>query len=217
MTAKTEDRNPSVTTTGSHEDDIVRLPRRKIDKILVGFGLIAAIVFLVAGGLLTWGSTFSSDYVHDELASQNVFFPDKAALVKEGRDDLVSHAGEQVTSGKDAQVYAGYISGHLEVIGEGKTFSQIDDRGAAAAVVEATKSGASDTEVAKLQATADELKTQRDSLFRGETLRGLLLSTYAWSVIGTIAAIAAWVAFVGAVLMAGLTIAGALHIKRHSA
>ena len=70
-------------------------------------------------------------------------------------------------------------------------FSQIDDCGAASAVVEATKSGASATEVAKLQATADQLKGQRDSLFRGETLRGLLLSTYAWSVIGTIAGAAA--------------------------
>jgi hypothetical protein len=38
---------------------------------------------------LTWGSNFSADYVHDELTSQKVFFPDEAALREEGRTDLV--------------------------------------------------------------------------------------------------------------------------------
>ena len=54
---------------------------------------------------------------------------------------------------------------------------QIDDRGAAAAVTAAQESGASDTEVATLQATANQLKGERDTLFKGETLRGLLRST----------------------------------------
>ncbi len=196
------------------DEELVRLPRRRVDEVLIGFGLVATLVFLAAGGLLTWGASFSSDYVHKELASQNVFFPDKAALVKEGRTDLVSRAGDQVTTGSEAQAYAGYIEGHLKGIGEGKTYSQIDDRGAAAAVVTATDAGASKTEIAKLQATADQLKGQRDSLFKGETLRGLLLSAYAWSTIGLIASIAAWVTFGAAALMALLTGAGIVHLRR---
>jgi len=194
--------------------EVVRLPRRTIDKVLIGFGVIASLVFAIAGGLLMWGASFSNDYVNDELSSQNVFFPEKAELVEEGRDDLVGYAGEQVTTGAQAEAYAGYIGGHLEEIAGGQTYSEIDDRGAAEAVVAAEESGASETEIAELQATADQLKGQRDSLFRGETLRGLLLSSYAWATIGRIAGIAAWVVFAGAAVMAGLTIAGAVHLKR---
>ena len=215
MTVHVEDSDRKTDTTGPSADtDVVRLPRRNIDKILVAFGVIAAVVFVVAGGLLTWGANFSNDYVHDELASQNVFFPDRAALEEEGRDDLVGYAGEQVTTGKEAEAYASYIQGHLDEIAGGKTYSQIDDRGAAAAVTEAKESGASEDEIAELQATADQLKSQRDSLFRGETLRGLLLSSYAWSTIGRIAGIAAWVAFAGAAVMAGLSVAGEAHLRR---
>jgi hypothetical protein len=201
-------------TTDRHDEDVVRLPRRRIDKLMIGFGVIAAIVFAVAGGLLTWGADFANDSVHDELSSQRVFFPDEASLREEGRDDLVRYADQQVTTGAEAEAYASYIGGHMEGIADGKTYAEIDDRGAAQAVVDARESGASEAEIADLQATADELKAQRDSLFRGETLRGLLLSSYAWSTIGRIAAIAAWVAFAGAAVMAGLVVAGLLHLRR---
>ncbi len=213
----TKDRDDTTTTKGDDVGkgtDLVRLPRRRIDKLLVAFGVIATIVFVFAGGLLAWGANFSNDYVYDELSSQNVFFPDAAALQEEGRDDLVQYAGEQVTTGPEAEAYASYIGGHLEGIADGKTYAEIDDRGAAEAVKEAEESGASEAEIAELQATADQLKGQRDSLFRGETLRGLLLSSFAWSTIGRIAGIAAWVAFVGAAVMAALVVAGIVHMRR---
>jgi hypothetical protein len=201
-------------TTNNRHHDVVRMPRRRIDKLLIGFGVIAAIVFAVAGGLLAWGANFADDYVHDELSSQNVFFPDEASLREEGRDDLVKYADEQVTTGTEAEAYASFIGGHMEGIADGKAYAEIDDRGAAQAVADARESGASEAEIADLQATADELKAQRDSLFRGETLRGLLLSSYAWSTIGRIAAIAAWVAFAGAAVMAALVVAGLVHLRR---
>jgi hypothetical protein len=211
MSTLTEDRPPTVI---DHHDDVVRLPRRSIDKLLIGFGVVAAVVFAAAGALLTWGGNFADDYVHDELSSQRVFFPDEASLREEGRSDLVKYADEQVTTGSEAEAYASFIAGHMEGIADGQTYSEIDDRGAAQAVVDARESGASEAEVAKLQATADELKAQRDSLFRGETLRGLLLSSYAWGTIGGIAAIAAWVAFAGAAVMAALVVAGLVHLRR---
>jgi len=211
MTAQTLDLTKAPATT---DTDVFRLPRRRIDEVLIAFGLIATLVLFAAGGLLMWGASFSSDYVHKELASQNVYFPPKADLIAEGRSDLVSRAGQQVTTGSEAQAYAGYIAGHLDGIAGGKTYSQVDDRGAAAAVVTATKAGASPAKIAKLQATADQLKGQRDTLFKGETLRGLLLSAYAWSTVGTIAGIAAWVLLTGAALMAILTGAGVTHLRR---
>ena len=90
----------------------------------------------------------------------------------------------------------------------------VKHRGAAAAVQAAMDAGASAGEVAALQATADQLKGQRDTLFKGETLRGLLLSSFAWATIGRIAGIAAWVVLAGAVVMAGLTGAGLFHLRR---
>lgn len=205
---------PEVTQIG---DAVVALPRRTIDKVLIAFGIVAAVVFAVAGGLLTWGSNFSEDYVYDELSSQNIVFPSAEELEAEGRDDLVQYAGQQVTTGKQAEAYASYIDGHLDDIAGGQTYSEIDDRGAAAAVEQAIEDGASEEEIAELQATADQLRGQRDTLFKGETLRGLLLSSYAWSTIGRIAGIAATVAFVAAGAMLLLVVAGIVHVARNRA
>jgi hypothetical protein len=199
------------------DDDVVQLHRHTIDKVLIGFGVVITVVLVAAGGLLMWGATFANDYVYDELSSQNVFFPDEADLKAEGRDDLVKYAGEQVTTGSQAEAYASYIDGHLAGIADGQTYSEIDDRGAAAAVTEAKEAGAPADEIAELQATADQLKGQRDTLFKGETLRGLLLSSYAWSTIGMIAGIAAWVAFGAAAVMLVLVVMGLVHLRRQSA
>ncbi len=54
---------------------VVALKRRTIDSVLIGFGVVATAAFAVAGGLLTWGNNFASDYVGDELSSQNITFP----------------------------------------------------------------------------------------------------------------------------------------------
>ena len=44
--------------------------RRMIDLLLSWTGLVVAIVLLVAGGLLLYGSRFVQDQVHDQLAAQ---------------------------------------------------------------------------------------------------------------------------------------------------
>ena len=213
VTTETTGDDRTVPATGEASREI-HLRRRTIDRVLIGIGTVAAIVFAAAGGLLMWGSNFAEDYVHDELSSQNVTFPTADELREEGRDDLLGYAGEDVTTGDQAEAYASYIDGHLQGIAGGLTYSEIDDRGAAQAVVDAEEAGASPAEVAELQATADELKGQRDSLFRGETLRGLLLTSFAWATVGEIAGIAAWVAFAAAVMMAALVVAGLLHLRR---
>jgi hypothetical protein len=226
MVAVTNERPPTATETPTDSGmpsgtestpDVVRLRRRTIDKVLIGIGAVAAVVFAAAGGLLMWGSNFAEDYVHDELASQNITFPEAAELREEGRDDLVGYAGESVTTGDQAEAYASFIDGHMQGIADGQTYSEIDDRGAAQAVTDAREAGASPEEIAELQTTADQLKAQRDSLFRGETLRGLLLTSFAWGTVGEIAGIAAWVAFAGAALMAALVVAGLVHLRRSKA
>jgi hypothetical protein len=193
--------------------EAITIRRRTIDTILVAAGVVVTAVLVVAGALLTWGNNFAEDYVSDELTAQNIFFPDQASLEEEGRTDLVKYAGEQVTTGPEAEAYASFIDGHLAEIAGGQTYADMGTpvNEARDAVTAAQDAGEDEATIAELQATADELSSQRDSLFRGETLRGLLLSTFAWSTIGRIAGIAAIVAFVAAGVMLVLVIAGLVH------
>ena len=161
----------------------------------------------------TWGSNFAEDYVSDELSSQNIFFADAASLEEDGRDDLVKYAGEQVTTGAEAEAYASLINTHMQGIADGATYAELGgpQSEARAALAAAQEAGEDDATIAELQGTVDELTGQRDSLFRGETLRGLLLSTFAWSTIGRIAGIAATIAFIAAGAMVVLVMLGLFH------
>ena len=195
---------------------VVAVRRRTVDRVLIALGGVAAIVLAVAGGLLMWGSNFANDYVHRELSSQNIFFPSADELSGEGRTDLVGFADEQVTTGNQAEAYASFINGHLQGIADGATYADLGatSNAAKADLQTAQDNGASATEIATLQTKVDTISGQRDSLFKGETLRGLLLSSYAWATVGQIAGIAAIIAFVAAAVMAALVIAGLVHERR---
>ena len=210
------DHDPHVAGSAAPADTPVVITRRKIDSVLVAFGALATLVFLVAGILLMWGSSFADDYVGDELSSQNISFPPAEALEGEGRGDLAKYGGEVVDTGKEAEAYASYIDGHLENIAGGMTYAELGgpEREARNALAAAADAGADQDALDVLQAEADAISGQRDSLFRGETLRGLLLSAYAWSTVGQIAGYAAIGAFIAAVAMAILTVLGVRHLTR---
>ena len=194
---------------------VVALKRRTIDSILVTTGAVLTIALAVAGALLLWGSSFSDDYVGDELSSQNITFPPAEALAEEGRDDLVEHGGEDVDTGSEAEAYASYIDGHLEAIADGATYAELGapEREARAAVTAARERGADEAELSPLEEAAAAITAQRDTLFKGETLRGLLLTAYAWSTVGQIAFYAAIGAFVAAAVMFVLVLLGLRHLR----
>jgi hypothetical protein len=103
-----------------------------------------------------------------------------------------------MTTGAQAEVYADhFIANHLKVIGGGKTYAQLSTESIA-------------------QPTNTKLATQVATVFKGETLRGLLLNAYAFGTVGMIAGIAAVVAFVGAGLLLLLCLLGILHARRTS-
>lgn len=195
---------------------IVAVSRRAIDRVLIGFGALLTVVLAAAGGLLTWGHNFSADYVRSELASQNISFPAKDALVTEGRSDLVSFGGAKVDTGKEAEAYAKYINGHLAKVANGATFADLGtpERAANADVQAAITAKAPQAQIDELKAKADAITGQRNTLFKGETLRGLLLTAFAWSTLGTIAGIAAIVSFAAAAGLAVLVILGFVHHAR---
>ena len=184
---------PAATQAGatSVAAPVVAVKRRTIDSVLIGFGVVAMLAFALAGGLLLWGHNFSSDYVSKELGSQNISFPSAQALTDGGRADLVKFADQKVDTGKEAEGYASFINGHLQGIADGATYADL---------------GAPES-----AAKADGITGQRNTLFKGETLRGLLLSAYAWSTVGMIAGIAAFGAFLAAAVMAVLVVLGIVH------
>ena len=197
-------------------EPVVALKRRSIDAVLIGFGVVAAAVFAIAGALLAWGHNFSADYVRTELSSQNITFPTAEALTEDGRTDLLAFAGNRLDTGDEAEAYASYIDGHLTGIADGATYADLGatESAAKAAVTAAVAAGQPQTQIDELQATADGITAQRNSLFKGETLRGLLLSAYAWSTVGMIAGIAAIGAFIASGMMAILVLLGVVHYRR---
>ena len=200
----------------SADTPVVALKRRTIDSLLIGVGALMTAALVVAGALLMWGANFAADYVDDELSSQNIQFPPAAALEEEGRDDLVKYGGETVNTGPEAEAYASFIDGHLEETAGGLTYAELGtpEREARAAVEAAKAEGADAATIASLQGELDTVSGQRNTLFKGETLRGLLLSAYAWSTVGSIAGYAAIAAFAAGAVMLVLVLLGLRHHRK---
>lgn len=206
------------TTTSNHTTPPagIVLRRRTIDMVLIALGTVLTLVFLVAGGLLTWGWSFSSDYVGDELSSQNITFPSAEALIEGDRRDLIEFADQQLDTGTEAQAYASFINGHLDEVADGATYADLGapESAARAELKAAIEAGQQQSEIDILQEKSDAVSGQRNTLFKGETLRGLLLSAYAWSTVRTIAGIAAIGAFIAAALTAVLVGLGLNHHRK---
>ena len=176
--------------------------RRTFDALLAVAGLVVAIVLLVAGGLLSWAHSYVGNQVHSQLSQQQIFFPPKgsAALApKEIGPYLNKYAGQQLLAGDQANAYANhFIAVHLKEIGGGKTYSQLS----AASLADPKNT---------------KLAGQVDTMFRGNTLRGLLLNAYAFATMGTIAGIAATVSYIGAGMLFLLSLLGFVHLRRTAA
>jgi hypothetical protein len=143
------------------------------------------LVLAVGGSLLFWGGSFAKNMVHDQLSAQKITFPAKgsAALDPKEFPGLQQYAGQAVDSGPKAKAYANeFIATHLKATAGGMTYSQAS---------EASRANPADTKLAG----------QVQTLFRGETLRGLLLYAWGWSVVGMIATYVAYAAFAGAAII----------------
>ena len=177
--------------------------RSAFDKLISWTGLIVAAVLLVAGGLLTWASSFASANVHDQLAAQQITMPAAAALTTPAQKaNLTQYAGQPLTTGAQAKAYADYyIQVHMDEASGGRTYSQVSGEYMAALKSAPTA-----------EATA-ELGQLRQTLFMGTTLRGMLLNAYAFGTIATIAMWAAVAAFVGAAFLLVLGALGLRHAK----
>lgn len=135
---------------------------------LTSVATVAALGMIVVGVLAVVGGRYDMQVVHDQLAPQRISFPKPAT-----NPALAAYAGQQVLTGQQAKLYAqDQIGVDLTKVAGGKTYSQVSAEWIAGGMKNATLAG------------------ERTTLFTGETLNGLLLNAWGWSVIGSIATLA---------------------------
>jgi hypothetical protein len=162
--------------------------------LLAAASAALAAVLLVAGSLLLWGSAYVHNTVQGQLASQQIYFPPASAFAhaKAGTEitpsmipSVSQYAGQQLLTGQQAEAYADhFIAVHIANMAGGKTYSQLS-----------TESQA--------QPGNTQLAATVSTVFKGETLRSMLLNAYGWWKVSQITYIISLVLF-GFGAMAGL-------------
>ncbi len=194
------------------------MKRRTLDLFFSVGGAALAVLLAVLGFVLKANANFAHDYVREQMQQQQIVFTPEEALSPEEREAecLVENAGQPLETGKQAECYANeYIGLHLAEINGGKTYSQTsgESRQARAAATEAAEANAPNAE--QLADEAAELEGKVESLFRGETLRGLLLTSFGFSTFGEKADQAALVCWLVAAVLLIASIAGFAHAASH--
>ena len=175
--------------------------RRTFDLLVSAAGLLLAAVLILAGVLLTWGHSYASNQVTSQLSAQKIVFPTTSSpefkiLPAANRAQMGKYAGQLMTNGAQAETYANYfIARHLYRIGGGKTYSQLSAESLA-------------------HPTNAALAAQVQTVFRGTTLRSMLLEAYGFWSFAQIALIGAIAAYAAAGLMLILSVFGFVHLRR---
>jgi len=192
------------------------MKRRTLDLMASAGGLLLAVILLVGGIVLSSNANFAKTYVADQLGAQKITFTAAEELSDEEKAFacLVEYAGQPMTTGKQAVCYANhYIGLHLQGIAGGKTYAELGD---VQGDLRAQIAGLPEDDPARagLQQELTTVTQQRETVFKGESLRGLLLTSYGFSELGAKAELAATVAYIGAGLMFLLAALGFWHGAR---
>ena len=144
---------------------------RRNSRLTAIAGFAVAVVLLAAGSLLLWGSTYVHNTVQGQLAAQQIFFPPRAAFAhpKAGTEitpnmipSVSQYAGQQLLTGQQAEAYADhFIAVHVA------------DMPAARPTPSCRRSRSP-------QPNNTKLAGQVATVFKGETLRSMLLNAYGW-------------------------------------
>jgi hypothetical protein len=151
-------------------------------------GLIGILGFV--SGFAFWASNFATSTVHDQLAAQQIYFPAAGtpaltALPKADDVAMTQYAGQELLTGQQAQVYANnFINVHLGEIASGQTYSQLST-------------------AAQADPTNVKLAGEVATIFKGTTLRSMLLNAYGWGQIGMFAGYVAIGLLIAAIVVLG--------------
>jgi hypothetical protein len=186
------------------------MKRRTFDGIVTLVGVVLSVFLFAAAGLLNWGYSFTDNQVKTQLSAQQITLPADtgnpnadAATVAFFKDN----GNKIMSTGKQAQMYADhYLGFHLSAM---PTY-------AAASAASRTAAGAlaANPNDPTLQAAATKAAGTLETVFKGTTLRGTLLTAYAFWQMGQIAKIGALVSLLGGVLLLLLSLLGWAHLRR---
>ncbi|PJE64991.1 hypothetical protein COU91_04015 [Candidatus Saccharibacteria bacterium CG10_big_fil_rev_8_21_14_0_10_47_8] len=177
---------------------MAKTQRKTIDKVFVLLGILSTVMLLVIGSVAWWGYSFATNSVRDELSSQKIYFPPKGSPSLDPSEfpDLQKYAGQLVDNGPKAKAYAnGFIGRHVQKVADGKTYAEVST-------------------LALKDPSNQKLQQQKQTLFQGETLRGLLLSSYVYWTFGMMAQYLAVASLAAAAIMAVLVYLGLVHMAR---
>ena len=136
--------------------------------------------------------------VHNQLAAQQIYFPPASAFAhpKAGTEitpsmipSVSQYAGQQLVTGQQAEAYADHFIGvHITNMTGGKTYAQLSTQALA-------------------QPNNTKLAGEVATVFKGESLRSMLLNAYGWWKVSQVTYIISLVVFgLGTVsFLAGLT------------
>jgi hypothetical protein len=169
------------------------------DTIVSGAAAVLAIALIVIGTAAVYGGNFGRDNVQDRLQPEKVAFPPLAGMTPAEQTTLGDFAGQTVDTGPEAEAFARYIGGHLTEVNGGATYSE---------------TSAAAREEGLDPKTAADLQIKADTLFKGETLRAILLNAYGWWTVATIALYVGFLLILAGIVLAILSILGFRHANR---
>jgi hypothetical protein len=177
------------------------MPRKSFEIVASSFGALLTVVLVLAAAGGFAANAFINKQVGDQLSAQNITFPavGSEALARPGAGArLEPHAGQKLVSGKQAKVFADdLIAEDLKVIAGGRTYAEVSAQ-------------------SRANPADSKLAGQAQTLFKGEALRGMLLTAYAFWQMGDIARLAAWAALAMAVVVGVATLMGFRHARQVS-
>src|SRR4051794_38143322 len=195
------------------------MKRRTLDILFSVGGVGLAAMLLVLGLVMTSNANFAKNYTRDQLSQQNISFKTADTLTPEEAQSscLVTYAGQKLTTGKQAECYANdFIGLHVKAVANGQTYADLGAPQTALTAQVKNAASANDPALPDLQKQLAAVTAQRETLFKGETLRGLLLTSFGFSVFGVKGGQVATVAYIVAGLLALLSLAGLFHALRTS-
>ena len=145
--------------------------------------IVATLALAFCAGVGYWAHNFTQDQVRTQLSEQQIVIPPATSpaitsLPAADKSAMLPYAGQTMTNGNQAHAYAQhFIAVHLKEIGQGKTYAYFSGK----ALTEQKSN--------PKQYAVDEGIAL--TLFRGETLRSLLLQAWAFWFVGDLALYAA--------------------------
>lgn len=173
--------------------------RKTFDMLAIVVGVGLAILLIVIGSVALWGYSYSNNQVHSQLAAQKITFPPKSAFTPAAMAAshgevtpamipyMEKYAGQEMTNGVQAKAYANhFIAIHVAEIGHGETYSQLSEAAG---------------KLPKGSPAYTKAEGVVDTVFKGETLRSMLLEAYGFWQIGQFALIGSVIAYIVAFLL----------------